>query len=188
MVFFIQSGRHYPQRYLCRSILYQQLSGRENSLRYLWLILVMIAFPLLADNSEMPREQQMAMSYIDAYTNHDYQKLETFYNRDSVFIDVTAGRSYTGSRHIIEFLERAHRGVLEYEFNIEHMFNSGSLVVMIGNYHFKGPGEQFGKPGKIIDIAIPGVTTLNLDMLNHRVIKHQDFIDYQTMADQLAVQ
>lgn len=173
-----------PQRFVS-STFYPE----ENySLRYLWLILVLIAYPLLADNSEMPREQQMAMSYIDAYTSHDYQQLETFYNRDSVFVDVTAGRSYTGGRHIIEFLERAHRGVLEYEFNIEHMFNSGSLVVMIGNYHFKGPGEQFGKPGKIIDIAIPGVTTLNLDLLNHRVTKHQDFIDYQTMADQLAAQ
>ncbi|MFQ6371355.1 nuclear transport factor 2 family protein [Shewanella sp. YIC-542] len=147
-----------------------------------------MSLPLSANNSEMPAEQQMAMSYLKAYTNHNYPKLATFYNRDSVFVDVTAGRSYTGRRHIIEFLERAHRGVLEYDFNIEHMFNSGALVVMIGNYHFKGPGEQFGKPGKIIDIAVPGVTTLKLDLLNHRVSKHQDFIDYQTMTDQLAAQ
>ena len=78
--------------------------------------------------------------------------------------------------------------MLEYDFNIEHMYNAGSLVVMIGNYHFKGPGEQFGKPGKIIDVAIPGVTSLKLDMRNHRVAEHVDLIDYQTMSDQLAMQ
>lgn len=78
--------------------------------------------------------------------------------------------------------------MLEYDFNIEHMYNAGSLVVMIGNYHFKGPGEQFGKPGKIIDVAIPGVTSLKLDMRNHRVTEHVDLIDYQTMSDQLAMQ
>lgn len=110
------------------------------------------------------------------------------YNRDSIFFDKTANRKYTGGRFIIDFLERAHQGVLEYDFNIEHMYNAGSLVVMIGNYHFKGPGEQFGKPGKIIDVAIPAVTSLKLDMLNRRVTEHVDLIDYQTMSDQLAMQ
>ncbi|MGI2854334.1 nuclear transport factor 2 family protein [Shewanella algae] len=157
-------------------------------LRFLGLFLALLSSPLLANSGDMPQEQQMAVRYIHALTTHDYQELANFYNRDSVFNDRTAGRKYTGGRHIIEFLERAHRGVLEYRFNIEHMFNSGSLVVMIGNYHYKGPGEQFGKPGKIIDIAIPGVTTLKLDTLNHRVKEHMDLMDYQTMVDQLSAQ
>lgn len=142
----------------------------------------------LANSGDMPKEQQMAVRYIQALTEHDYDALRSFYNRDSVFYDKTAGKKYTGERHIIDFLERAHSGVLEYEFNIEHMYNSGSLVVLIGNYHFKGPGEQFGKPGKIIDVAIPGVTTLKLDMFNQRITEHMDLIDYQTMSDQLAMQ
>lgn len=141
-----------------------------------------------ANSGEMPQEQQLAVKYMDALTEHDYKTLITFYNRDSIFFDKTANRKYTGGRFIIDFLERAHQGVLEYDFNIEHMYNAGSLVVMIGNYHFKGPGEQFGKPGKIIDIAIPAVTSLKLDMLNRRVTEHVDLIDYQTMSDQLAMQ
>ncbi|GIU08712.1 hypothetical protein C9I43_02865 [Shewanella morhuae] len=141
-----------------------------------------------ANTGEMPQEQLLAVKYMNALTEHDYKTLRKFYNRDSVFFDKTANRKYTGGRFIIDFLERAHEGVLEYNFNIEHMYNAGSLVVMIGNYHLKGPGEQFGKPGKIIDIAIPGVTSLKLDMLNHRVIEHMDLLDYQTMSDQLAMQ
>lgn len=141
-----------------------------------------------ANSGEMPQEQQLAVKYMDALTEHDYKTLTTFYNRDSIFFDKTANRKYTGGRFIIDFLERAHQGVLEYDFNIEHMYNAGSLVVMIGNYHFKGPGEQFGKPGKIIDVAIPAVTSLKLDMLNRRVTEHVDLIDYQTMSDQLAMQ
>ena len=136
----------------------------------------------------MPEEQQLAVKYMNALTEHDYKTLRKFYNRESVFFDKTANRKYTGGRFIIDFLERAHEGVLEYNFNIEHMYNAGSLVVMIGNYHFKGPGEQFGKPGKIIDVAIPGVTSLKIDMLNRRVTEHVDLIDYQTMSDQLAMQ
>lgn len=141
-----------------------------------------------ANSGEIPQEQQLAVKYMDALTEHDYKTLITFYNRDSIFFDKTANRKYTGGRFIIDFLERAHQGVLEYDFNIEHMYNAGSLVVMIGNYHFKGPGEQFGKPGKIIDVAIPAVTSLKLDMLNRRVTEHVDLIDYQTMSDQLAMQ
>lgn len=157
-------------------------------IRYVCLILAFISIPSVANPGDMPKEQQLAVRYIQAVTDHDYKALNAFYNRESVFNDKTASKSYTGRRHIISFLRRAHQGVLEYRFNIEHMFNSGSLVVMIGSYHYKGPGEQFGKPGKIIDIAIPGVTTVKLDMSNQRVSEHEDLMDYQTMVDQLAVQ
>jgi len=163
-------------------------------LRILRLLVCLIFVPALfpahvhANSGEMPAEQQLAVKYMNALTEHDYQTLSKFYNRDSVFFDKTANRKYTGGRFIIDFFERAHEGVLEYDFNIEHMYNAGSLVVMIGNYHFKGPGEQFGKPGKIIDVAIPGVTSLKLDMRTHRVAEHMDLIDYQTLSDQLAMQ
>lgn len=157
-------------------------------MRYLVLLLCFLTSWAAASSGEMPEEQQMAVNYIQALTEHDYSALARYYNRDSVFQDRTAGRKYKGGRFIIEFFERAHAGVLEYNFSIEHMYNSGSLVVMIGNYRFKGPGEQFGKPGKIIDVAVPAVTTLRLDMRNHRVTEHTDLIDYQTMADQLSMQ
>ncbi|MCZ4336189.1 nuclear transport factor 2 family protein [Shewanella colwelliana] len=155
-----------------------------------FILTVLALLPLLAQANpgDMPREQQMAVKYIQALTDHDYKTLASFYNRDSIFKDRTASKSYTGRRNILEFFERAHRGVLEYHFNIEHMFNSGSLVVMIGNYHYRGPGSQFGKPGKIIELAIPGVTTIKVDTKNHRVKVHEDLMDYQTMADQLSTQ
>ncbi|WP_254304016.1 nuclear transport factor 2 family protein [Shewanella sp. VB17] len=147
-----------------------------------------IILPSMAANGQMPSEQQLAVKYIKAVTDHDYNTLVNFYNRDSVFNDKTADKTYTGKRDILSFLKRAHQGVLEYDFNIEHMFNSDSLVVMIGNYHYKGPGEQFGKPGKIIDLAIPSVTTVTFDEDTNRVKEHLDLMDYQTMADQLAIQ
>jgi hypothetical protein len=157
-------------------------------LRIILFILGLSCFSALANPSNMPEEQELAMHYLQALTGHDYDTLHRFYNRDSVFYDKTAEKKYTGTRHIIDFLERAHEGVLEYQFNVEHMYNTGPLVVMIGNYHFKGPGEQFGKPGKIIDIAVPGVTTLTLDMHHRRIKEHMDLIDYQTVSDQLSMQ
>jgi len=156
--------------------------------KILGLILMLWCSHSLANTGNIPKEQQLAINYIDAFTSQNYPLLASYYSRDSVFNDRTAKRKYTGKRHIMAFLERAHKGVLEYRFNIEHMFNSGALVVLIGNYHYKGPGEQFGKPGRMIDIAVPGVTTLTLDMKTRRVKEHQDLIDYQTMADQLSTQ
>ncbi|ARD21533.1 nuclear transport factor 2 family protein [Shewanella sp. MMG014] len=150
--------------------------------------LFLMSFSSQAAVGEMPKVQQLAVQYIQALTDHDYRQLRRFYNRDSVFYDKTANVTYTGGRHIIEFLERAHEGVLEYRFNIEHMFNTGSLVVLIGNYHLRGPGDQFGKPGKIIEIAVPGVTTLKFDLNTERMTEQVDLMDYQTMSDQLQSQ
>lgn len=135
-----------------------------------------------------PKAQAVALSYIEALTSRDYHHLADFYNRDSYFVDKTAGKKYIGGRHIINFFKRAHSGVKRYQFNLEHMYHSGSLVVMIGSYHVTAAGDQFGKPGKMIDIAVPGVTTLKLDLATNRVKQHTDFIDYQTMSDQLATQ
>ncbi|MCF1426809.1 MAG: ester cyclase [Shewanella sp.] len=149
---------------------------------------MLMSFSALGSPGDMPIEQQLAMKYMQALTSHNYNKLAQFYDRETVFFDRTAGRKYTGGTHILDFLRRAHKGVMEYRFNLEHMYNSGSLVVMIGSYYLKGPGEQFGKPGKIIEIAVSGVTCLELDTSKGRVKEHIDLIDYQTMADQLALQ
>ncbi|WP_298769219.1 ester cyclase [uncultured Shewanella sp.] len=136
----------------------------------------------------MPAEQAMAVDYMDALTHQKFKKLNHYYNRDSIFFDKTANRKYIGKKDILYFLKRVQQGVLEYKFTIDHMFNSGSLVVMIGNYYYKGPGDLFGKPGKIINLAIPSVTMLTLDMKKRRIKEHQDLLDYQTMSDQLAIQ
>lgn len=161
-------------------------------MRYFWLTLIYLTVTVSAKataaTGSMPAPQLLASQYMLALTNHNYSQLRHFYDRDTVFYDRTADKKYTGERHILDFFRRAHRGILKYKFNLEHMYNSGSLVVMIGNYHLKGPGEQFGKPGKIIEIAVPGVTTLKLDMTKGRIKEHIDLIDYQTMSDQLATQ
>ena len=149
---------------------------------------LLCSLPTKASNGTMPLEQKLAMEYVEALTEQDYKTLRRFYTRDSLFFDNTADRKYLGERQIVSFFERAHEGVLEYRFNIEHMFNSGSLVVIIGNYRFRGPGEQFGKPDKIIEVAVPGVTTLKFDMKTQRLIEHMDLMDYQTLTDQLESQ
>ena len=137
---------------------------------------------------DMPKEQQLAINYMQTLTNHNFNKLSEYYDRETVFFDRTANKKYTGEKKIIEFLRLAHKGVLEYRFNLDHMFNTGSLVVMMGSYYLKGPGDQFGKPGKIIEIAVPGVTSLKVDTDKGRIKEHADLIDYQTMADQLSIQ
>jgi len=152
------------------------------------LFCIIFSFPAQANLGDMPVEQQLAMQYIKAYTEHDFKTLRQFYTRESLFFDKTAGVEYKGERHIIDFLTRAHEGVLEYRLNIEHMFNNGSVVVIIGSYRLRGPGDQYGKPDRIIDIAVPGVTTLKFDMNTQRLIEHMDLMDYQTMADQLESQ
>lgn len=152
------------------------------------LFCLLLSVQTHANIGDMPAEQQLAIQYIEAYTDHDFRTLKQFYTRDSVFFDKTAGVEYKGERQIIAFLTRAHEGVLEYRLNIEHMFNNGAIVVIIGSYSLRDPGDQYGKPDKIIDIAVPGVTTLKFDMKTQRLIEHMDLMDYQTMADQLESQ
>ena len=155
-----------------------------------FFVTVLLSFSLSvsADEANMPAEQKLALDYIHTITSNNIAKLASYYGRESVFQDKTANKKYVGRQHILEFFKRANKGLLEYRFILEHMFNSGNMVVMIGSYSYKGAGQLYGKPGKVINISVPGVTVLNVDVKNHRVKKHLDMIDYQTMKDQLEVQ
>ena len=152
------------------------------------LVSLFFSMSVFAKNGDIPAEQKFAMDYIHTITSNDMAKLGSFYNRNSVFQDKTANKKYVGKSHILAFFKRAHKGLLEYKFTLEHMFNSGSMVVLVGSYSYKGLGQQFGKHGKVINISVPGVTTLEVDVANHRIKKHVDLIDYQTMDDQLEIQ
>ncbi|MCL1079647.1 nuclear transport factor 2 family protein [Parashewanella spongiae] len=155
---------------------------------YIGFIILAFSISALANSKELTKEQKIAVEYMQTLTQHDLTKLKAFYDRDSVFSDKTAGKTYTGGQHIIDFFKRAYHGMIEYKFDITHIYNKGSFVVMIGEYHFKGKGVQFGKPGKVISLTVPSVTTLELDTENHRIKKHVDMIDYQMLSEQLAVQ
>ncbi|MBE8168567.1 MAG: nuclear transport factor 2 family protein [Shewanella sp.] len=152
------------------------------------LITLVLTFSPFAYSNVKTEEQKIALDYMQTLTQHDLVKLRDFYDRDSVFKDKTAGKTYIGGQHIVDFFKRAYHGMLEYEFDITHIYNKGSFVVMIGEYHFKGKGLQFGKPGKIISLKVPSVTTLELDTENHKIKKHVDMIDYQMLSEQLALQ
>ena len=55
------------------------------------LFCIIFSFPAQANIGDMPDEQQLAMQYIKAYTEHDFKTLRQFYTRESIFFDKTAG-------------------------------------------------------------------------------------------------
>ncbi|WP_417349690.1 nuclear transport factor 2 family protein [Ferrimonas sp.] len=136
----------------------------------------------------VPEAISLSQEYILALTGRNYNSLNRFYSRETVFEDKTASKKVTGATDILTFLRRIHVYTLSYSFEPDHIFHSGSLVVLIGTYRYRSRGDLFGKPGKTIELTIPGVTTLELDMDEKQIKKHVDLLDYDAMRDQLASQ
>ncbi|MBY5993574.1 nuclear transport factor 2 family protein [Ferrimonas balearica] len=160
-------------------------------MRFLLILLLSLPLGALAAEEVDPSPQtpeaiQLAQDYMAALTNRNYSQLAQYYDRESVLTDRMAGKSITGRRDILAFLRRVHTYTQEYYFNSDHLFYKGSRVVMIGNYYYKARGDLFGYPGQSITFALPGVTTLKLDLENRRIEEHIDFLDYATMEDQLS--
>ncbi|WP_084144546.1 nuclear transport factor 2 family protein [Ferrimonas kyonanensis] len=172
-------------------------------LRFGIMVLALISAPLWAAGADIVPDQDpvtaeakieipapilLAQDYIKALTHRDYNKLSRFYSRETKFNDRTASKTITGGSDILTFLRRIHVYTLDYSFEPDHVFHSGDLVVMIGTYRYKSRGDLFGKPGQTIELTIPGVTTLDLDMEEKEIKSHVDLLDYDTMRDQLANQ
>ncbi|TKB51637.1 nuclear transport factor 2 family protein [Ferrimonas sediminicola] len=141
-----------------------------------------------AAEPQVPEAIRLAREYIQALTERNYNTLNRFYSRETEFEDKTAGKKVNGATDILTFLRRIHVYTLAYSFEPDHIFHSGSLVVLIGTYRYRSRGDLFGKPGQTIELTIPGVTTLELDMEEKRIKKHLDLLDYDAMRDQLASQ
>ncbi|TKB54766.1 nuclear transport factor 2 family protein [Ferrimonas aestuarii] len=141
-----------------------------------------------APSKQIPDAIQLANEYLAALTARDYGKLSRFYSRETKFVDRTAKKTLTGGSDILTFLRRIHVYTLDYSFEVDHAFHSGSLVVYIGTYKYKSRGDLFGKPGQNIELQIPGVTTIEVDLNDREIKTHTDLLDYDTMRDQLAAQ
>ena len=137
----------------------------------------------------------LALQYMEAYSNWDSHKMKTFYSDSIHFKDPTAleifGPQYDalGKENVANVFKNVFPEKLpDYiNFKVKDYFESGTYVVINSDFEFVLPKAWYGDKasGKIF-VSVPLVTILRFK--DEKISSHQDFVDYNSYRKQISLQ
>ena len=156
-------------------------------LRKLILPLCLLALPSAMLAEEAPAEpgelKRIALEYLGALADADWEKQKTFYTDESVFEDPTADLfgepwHFRGAAEITEFWRTSYEssGTLGAVNTFDRVFVNGSRVILVYDARVRFDGHQVGFPGEQLEGTIQGVSVLRIE--DGKVLHHLDFVDY----------
>ncbi|MEM1179730.1 MAG: nuclear transport factor 2 family protein [Acidobacteriota bacterium] len=156
-------------------------------LRKLVVFLCFWALPAAVFAEEAPanpdEQKRLALEYLGALADADWEKQRSFYTDESVFEDPTAdlfGEPWrlSGADEITDFWRTNYEGsgTLGVVNTFDRIFVNGSRVVLVYDARVRFDGLQVGFPGERLEGTIQGVTVLRIE--GGKVLHHLDHVDY----------
>lgn len=132
-------------------------------------------------------------SYVDAYTNLQFDKLAGYYTDTSVFQDPTlaliadnAAKPVIGPKAILEKLSRNFYGVTQQSYQLTDAYAVGDYAILSGVYDYVQNATSFGGPDVDIHFSLRSTTVLKSDQ--GKIIEHVDYMDYTSWFEQFEAQ
>lgn len=136
-----------------------------------------------------------ALSYMNAYSDWNIDKMKEFYSDSIHFHDPTAVEAFRnnynvkGKEKVVALLKGIFSGSTpkHISFKVKEHFTSGSFIIINSTFTLIVPTSWFGKQadGKIF-VSVPAVTVLRFS--KGKIISHKDYFDYDSYKKQIALQ
>ncbi len=162
---------------------------------FTFLFVLGIASFINGQNNEHVDIEKLALDYMKAYSDWNYEKMSTFYHDSIHFIDPTAQVAFKqkfehkGIENVKNSFKRIY-GEAKPEFvvfKVNSHFISDNFAIINSTFESILPEEWFGDKanGKVF-IALPVVTILKF--AGDKIISHIDYADYNTYRQQIKLQ
>ncbi|WP_298753981.1 hypothetical protein [uncultured Psychroserpens sp.] len=135
--------------------------------------------------------KDVTKTYLKAFYDLDYEKLETFYTDESFWFDPSTAvinpnvKKSIGKDKIIADLKSGFNGVQDAKYTFEKEFYSGPYVAIWGNYYYRIPAKFFQgmmHSDAVFEFNVPMVT--NLVIKDGKVLEHFEYADWTDWAKQ----
>lgn len=169
-------------------------------MKYLYQIYILLFFSTYTFSQETPnKNQQLALKYMEAYGNWDFDKMKTFYAENITFEDPTATTAFQqsfkfiGKENVYQFFKGVFKNQFENDkppyvhFSIEKHFTSGPFTIIHSTFECIIPSSWYqGNEQEKIFISIPFTTILKIE--NELIIQHTDYGNYTKYFEQINTQ
>lgn len=160
------------------------------------LYFLIFLFSLSASSQSKPSSiKSLALSYMKAYGDWDYNKMSTFYSDSIHFKDPTAIEAFGSNFDQIgkEKVRALFKSIFpdklpeHVAFLVKDIFVSGTYAIVNSDYELILPSSWSGDKshGKIF-VRIPIITILKFD--KGKISSHKDYADYDSYKKQIALQ
>ena len=143
--------------------------------------------------------EKIALEYMEAYGNWDFDKMKTFYADNVIFEDPTGTEAF-GQSFMYEGKEKVHsffQGIFKDKFEndkppyvdfiIEKTFFSGSFAIINSTFECVIPTSWYKEGSdETVLVAVPFVTVLKIK--NGLIESHTDYGDYKKYNTQIQSQ
>ncbi len=121
--------------------------------------------------------------YLKAFETYDVRTMSTFWAEDVVYADPTFGATFEGREHARDTLLGMLDPEQTFSIKITSRFTTNDVTVLTiqGSATIRRPD---GSDGPRIKTQTPGVVVLQV--VNGKVVKHTDYVDYDTARRQVA--
>ncbi|MFI0429411.1 nuclear transport factor 2 family protein [Mariniflexile sp. HMF6888] len=166
----------------------------------LFVLLILTPF-LFYSQSDIGSQSHktIALSYMEAYGDWDFDTMKTFYAENIHFEDPTGSEvfnqkfDFNGIKEVYNFFRGVFKNGFENErppyvdFRIEKVFESGSFIIINSTFECQLPNAWFKEPSsERILISIPFLTILQIE--NGKIISHTDYGGYDSYMKQIQAQ
>ncbi len=148
---------------------------------------------------EAKSNHHIAMDYMRAYGQWDFDTMKSFYADQVHFEDVTAKEAFKqafvfdGKEDVYQFFKHVFANKFEnvkpsyVHFNIQNSFTSNSTTVVHSIFDCIIPTSWFDESStEVILISIPFTTILTIE--DGLIVQHLDYGDYDTYFEQIRAQ
>lgn len=145
------------------------------------------------------KAKDIALRYMSAYGNWDFDSMKTFYAEDVYFKDPTGSEKfnqkfeYVGKENVYQFFKGIFNNAFSdgkppyVSFKIGNVFSTGTFVIVNSTFECILPNRWFrDSNNEKIFISIPFLTILQIK--NNKIISHTDYGDYDTYNKQIEAQ
>ncbi|TJY37791.1 nuclear transport factor 2 family protein [Pontimicrobium aquaticum] len=162
------------------------------------LLLLTSFFSYGQTSSAVKSSETIALEYMKAYGNWDFEKMKTFYDENIHFEDPTAAEAFKSGFETVgkEKVYTMFKGVYQafennkppyISINVDKIFSSGSFVVINSTYESILPNSWYKNSNtEKIMVSIPFLTVLQIK--NGKITIHKDYADYDTWTKQIQAQ
>jgi len=148
--------------------------------------------------SEGKLNKTIALEYMEAYGNWDFEKMKTYYDENVHFDDPTGAEAFkskfdvNGKENVYNLIKNVYKAFEDskppyIKIEIDKVFTSGSFIVINSTYESIIPNSWFkDSNSEKIMVSIPFLTILQIK--EGKITSHKDYADYDTWNKQIQAQ
>ena len=152
------------------------------------VLLLVFLFGCNEKSNKIQENEAVAKAFLDAWSNHDSDKLTSLFSDNCLYEEVASGRQFNTKEEIANYLNRTVAGVPDTDFDVKAIVASENMAmiewVWTGTNTVGWSYMNIPATNKYFEVRAVSV----MEIENHLIQKNRDYWDWNTFMKGIGVE